>query len=94
MRVGIIGGGISGLATARGLLKYGIECVVFDTGKRGVGGRCSSRVGAGSPFGPKAVDHAAQFVEVSGESASFSAFVEDCFEEGCLRRWESGGYEA
>ena len=90
MRVGIIGGGISGLATARGLLKYGIECVVFDTGKRGVGGRCSSRSGAASGF-PGAVDHAAQFVEVSGECEAFGAFVDECAGDGTLQEWS--GYE-
>ena len=76
MRVGIIGGGISGLATARGLLKYGIECVVFDTGKRGVGGRCSSRLGGDGANFPGTVDHAAQFVEVSGNCEAFGAFVD------------------
>ena len=91
MRVGIIGGGISGLATARGLLKYGIECVVFDTGKRGVGGRCSSRLGGDGTNFPGAVDHAAQFVEVSGDCEAFGAFVDDCVEDGVLAPWS--GYE-
>ena len=45
MRVGVIGGGVSGLAAARGLASLGgvEKVVVYDTGKRGVGGRASSR---------------------------------------------------
>jgi len=39
MRVGVIGGGVSGLAAARGLNEAGFQAVVFDTGKRAVGGR-------------------------------------------------------
>ena len=72
MRVGIIGGGVSGLAAASHFLQCGIACTVFDTGKRGVGGRCSSRTK--TQF-PGAVDHAAQFVESSGRSDAFDAFI-------------------
>ena len=42
-KVAIIGGGISGLSCARRLQVLGIESVVFDTGKKNTGGRCSSR---------------------------------------------------
>lgn len=87
MRVGVIGGGVSGLAAARRLVQCGIACVVFDTGKRGVGGRCSSRLAADARF-PGAVDHAAQFVERSGRSASFDALVDECVEAGALRPWD------
>ena len=85
MRVGIIGGGVSGLAAARHFLQCGIACTVFDTGKRGVGGRCSSRTNTNFPG---AVDHAAQFVESSGRSDAFDAFIQDCVSTGVLRPWD------
>lgn len=85
MRVGIIGGGVSGLAAARHFLQCGIACTVFDTGKRGVGGRCSSRTNTDFPG---AVDHAAQFVKSSGKSDSFTAFVDECAAAGVLRPWD------
>jgi len=56
-RVGIIGGGISGLSCARQLKALGIEAVIFDTGKRAPGGRASSRFFAGAP-----ADHAVQYI--------------------------------
>lgn len=43
MRVAVIGGGISGLCCAKELAKNTVEVTVFDTGRRSVGGRCSSR---------------------------------------------------
>ena len=85
MRVGIIGGGVSGLAAASHFLQCGIACTVFDTGKRGVGGRCSSRTN--TQF-PGAVDHAAQFVESSGRSDAFDALIQDCVSTGVLRPWD------
>ena len=57
--IGIIGGGISGLACALRLERLGFHsCTVYDTGKRGVGGRASSRYW---PEAGDTVDHAAQF---------------------------------
>eukprot|EP00879_Flechtneria_rotunda_P025031 GHRR01026564.1.p1 GENE.GHRR01026564.1~~GHRR01026564.1.p1 ORF type:complete len:266 (+),score=81.45 GHRR01026564.1:113-910(+) len=44
--VAIIGGGISGLACAQGLARHGVRAVVFDTGKRSVGGRAATRTTA------------------------------------------------
>ena len=38
----IIGGGISGLVCANRLRELGLRPVVFDTGRRECGGRCSS----------------------------------------------------
>lgn len=57
--VAIIGGGISGLSCAKQLANRGIDSVVFDTGKKYVGGRCSSRYG---PNGGLIHDHSAQMV--------------------------------
>ena len=42
--VAIIGGGLSGAALAYCLRKHNIQNHLFDTGKRSLGGRCSSRV--------------------------------------------------
>ncbi len=42
MRIGIVGGGVSGLAAARAAIARGAEVVVFDKG-RGFGGRLSTR---------------------------------------------------
>lgn len=57
--VAIIGGGLSGLSLAYTLSQAGIRSHVFDTGKKNVGGRCSSRVLriAGKPV---LVDHSCQ----------------------------------
>ena len=62
--VGVIGGGVAGLSCARRLQEHGLDCTVFDTGKQGPGGRCSSRLwgGGGTP-----ADHAAQFTEARSE---------------------------
>ncbi len=39
----MIGGGVSGLVCANHLKALGLQPTVYDTGKRGVGGRMSSR---------------------------------------------------
>ena len=67
-RVAIIGGGISGLACGRELVRGGVDVVIFDTGKRTVGGRCSSRKSAGM-----LIDHSAQIL-----TSSTTAFKEEC----------------
>ena len=83
MKVGVIGGGIAGLSCAVRLQQLGLAVTVYDTGKRGPGGRCSSRIWRGRP-----VDHAAQFVESSGRSDAFDAFIQDCVSSGVLRPWD------
>lgn len=83
MRVAVIGGGVAGLAAARSLQ----ECVVYDTGKRSVGGRCSSRL-PGETGWAGAVDHAAQFVECSSDAFA-KAYVEDAVERGILREFQT-----
>ena len=49
LRVGIVGGGVSGMACARTLADRGHEAIVFDKG-RGPGGRCSTRRTDDGPF--------------------------------------------
>lgn len=79
--VGVIGGGVAGLACAQRLKQLGIPSVVFDTGKRGPGGRASSRVWRGH-----IVDHAAQFMAAS--DPEFKAFLRD---SGVVKRWGNDG---
>ena len=89
--VGIIGGGISGLACAVRLEKHGIPCTVYDTGARGPGGRASSR---GNPFsgggGSAPVDHAAQFFTAASDDG-FAAQVAQWATEGVVQRWSGDG---
>ena len=67
-KVAIIGGGMSGVACAIQLVKNGHNPVVFDTGKRGVGGRMATRSESNVQF-----DHACQFF-----TASDPRFVATC----------------
>lgn len=80
LRVAVVGGGISGLSFARSLRKE--QVLVFDTGKRGVGGRCSSRLPSETGWAG-AVDHAAQYVDCSTET--FRKYVVDAVDLGVLR---------
>jgi len=74
--VAIIGGGISGLFCARRLDELGIRPVVFDTGRRGPGGRASNRIFENG----YTVDHACQFF--TAQTPRFQQYVE---------KWLSGG---
>lgn len=65
--VALIGGGISGLVCAARLCQLGVtNAVVFDTGKRAPGGRCSSRH-ISIDGTPQIFDHAVQFFTVSDQ---------------------------
>lgn len=93
LRVGVIGGGMSGLSCASKLNEAGVEVVVFDTGRRRVGGRCSSRLASddNSDFA-YAIDHAAQFAALSPQSHSaWHAFVAEAAARGTLREWKGYG---
>lgn len=86
MSVAVIGGGISGLSCAQTLQSCGIPCVVFDTGKRAVGGRASTRYFAGKDGFSYAFDHSAQFITASSEL--FQTRLNKWTSEGSLQRWE------
>lgn len=84
--IGVLGGGIAGLACAKRLQDLGVECTVFDTGKRGPGGRASSRVWRdGRP-----VDHAVQSVAASPGS-EFHSWMETLKTNGVVRAWAGLG---
>ena len=76
--IAVIGGGVSGLACARRLKELGLEPTVFDTGKRTVGGRASSRLWRGM-----AVDHAAQLITTT--SLEFAAHMNELVTLGAVR---------
>ena len=84
--VAIIGGGISGLSCARRLNELGWkDVVVFDTGKRAVGGRSSSRtINNGSVI----VDHVCQCF--TAHSDRFKAIVDAWLQAGAVRAWGLG----
>ena len=91
LKVAVVGGGVAGLACARRLHELGHAPTVFDTGKRAVGGRCSSRSVAVD--GRRVVfDHSAQLITLGGGDAppargSFAALVRDGVAAGALREW-------
>ena len=66
MEVGIVGGGVAGLACAYRLANvYQTRSALFDTGKKSVGGRCSSKLLKKSNGDPYLVDHACQIFSIS-----------------------------
>ncbi len=79
-RIGVIGGGLAGLAAARTLAEAGLHPVVLDKG-RGPGGRSSSRRAA-----PFAFDHGAQYF--TARDASFRRVLDTWLAEGVAARWE------
>ena len=83
--VGVIGGGIAGLACARRLEQLGLEVTIFDTGKRGPGGRASSRMWRGRP-----VDHAVQSV-ASTPGSAFHDYLTELEAVGVVKQWSGLG---
>ena len=89
--VALIGGGISGLACANRLQELGLQATVFDTGKRAVGGRVSSRVltvqqeGASKPVHVP-VDHSTQFFTAT--DPRFRELVSQLEERGAVSEWK------
>nr|GMC47891.1 uncharacterized protein LOC109181751 [Ipomoea batatas] len=80
--VGIVGGGMSGLACALYLDKRGIRSTVFDTGIHGLGGRMGTRIIDPQPL---IFDHAAQFFTVT--DPRFSELVNDWSNRGLIQQW-------
>ena len=88
-RIGIIGGGVAGLACARRLQELGLDPVVYDTGKRSPGGRASSRSWGRSGVGGGVVDHAAQFASIT--TNAFADFIAPLEQAGTVVRWADVG---
>lgn len=86
-RVAVIGGGISGLSCASHLSGAGLDVVVFDTGKRSIGGRVSSRNRA--TVGDKTIilDHSAQFIG-RPQTPDFAKVIGQMLNAGCLQEWK------
>ena len=88
VRIAVIGGGIAGLSCAsrlQELLGATSRVTVYDTGKRGPGGRASSRLWQDDASRP--VDHAVQFAEA--HTTAFSHFMEGLAQAGTVRRLSS-----
>ena len=80
LRVGIVGGGLAGLAAAHALAEAGHAAVVFDKG-RGPGGRSASRRASAFAF-----DHGAQYF--TARDPHFRSLLETWLREGVVARWE------
>ncbi|BDA48954.1 Renalase [Coccomyxa sp. Obi] len=83
--VAVIGGGLAGLSAARGLLQQGTAVEVYDMGKRGPGGRSSTRrvdhEGSCLQF-----DHGCQFIRASDSTVQEN--IKEWEEKGYVRQWE------
>lgn len=79
IKIGIIGGGISGLTLASKLKKYA-NITVFEK-SRGLGGRMSTR--RAEPF---YFDHGAQFFKATNRD--FLEFIEPMINSGVIKRWD------
>ncbi|WIA18940.1 hypothetical protein OEZ85_003609 [Tetradesmus obliquus] len=98
--VGIIGGGISGLACAQGLSRHGMRAVVFDTGEHGVGGRAATRSSSDASLHAEWIspslaavrnlnlrfDHAAQCFTAT--DPAFQQQVQAWLAAGVVQRWQ------
>ncbi len=81
-RVGIIGGGISGLSCSAELAKHGVDLCVFDQGYR-VGGRSSTRK---QQDGRVIADHGVPFFDA--REIAFVDAVHQWINAGVCERWE------
>lgn len=78
-RVAVVGGGIAGLAAARGLADHGLAVWVYDKG-RGPGGRTATRRADALRF-----DHGAQYF--TARDPRFTRFVDAWVEQGLVAEW-------
>ena len=86
LRIGVVGGGISGIACASALHASGVDVVVFDRGKR-LGGRMASRRirDSGLPYDGRVVDLGASYFTAS--DPRFVEVVRDWIGRGLAREW-------
>eukprot|EP00403_Amphidinium_massartii_P004377 CAMPEP_0178381418 /NCGR_PEP_ID=MMETSP0689_2-20121128/5972_1 /TAXON_ID=160604 /ORGANISM="Amphidinium massartii, Strain CS-259" /LENGTH=710 /DNA_ID=CAMNT_0020001599 /DNA_START=52 /DNA_END=2185 /DNA_ORIENTATION=+ len=83
--VGIIGGGLAGLACGWALRKRGVPAVVYDTGKKGPGGRASSRQLVAEDSSRHVVDHAVQ--AFTATSPDVMELVQAMEQGGAVKPW-------
>jgi len=79
-RVGVIGGGISGLMAARTLADHGLQVTVFEK-SRGLGGRMATRRVEGVPM----FDHGAQYF--TARDPRFERYLRSWAEQGRVAPW-------
>ena len=87
--VAIIGGGITGASAAQTLAKYdNITIHLFDQGRRGVGGRTSSRSAASSMNSetPMRWDHGCQFFRA--DTSQFKDIIQEWISKGIVHEWK------
>ncbi|MDZ4307905.1 NAD(P)/FAD-dependent oxidoreductase [Allopontixanthobacter sp.] len=90
LQIGIIGGGMAGLACATGLAQRGIASTVFDKG-RGPGGRMATRrISVGNR--EISFDHGAQYF--TARHPAFLAVCRTWHAEGIIAPWPAAGREA
>lgn len=90
MRIGIVGAGIAGLASAQGLERHGHDVVLFDKG-RGPGGRMSTRR-MDTPRGLAHFDHGAQYF--TARDNDFRSQVDGWIAAGIVAPWPAAGGDA
>ena len=90
MRIGIVGAGMAGLASAEALRAAGMTVTLFDKG-RAAGGRMSTRRVA-TAAGEAGFDHGAQYF--TARDPAFRARVERWQESGLAAPWPAAGGDA
>lgn len=86
--VAIIGGGITGASATRMLAKYDNTTIhLFDQGRRGVGGRTSSRSTASiNSEKPMRWDHGCQFFRA--DTSQFKGILHEWIAMGLVQEWK------
>lgn len=82
--VGVVGGGVCGLAAARALCRGGVQAVLLERG-RAAGGRASTRY-APPEYAEPRWDHGCQYVRPKREP--FAEACEEMVARGALAPWE------
>jgi renalase len=83
----IVGGGITGLITAKILQRKGIKVTVLDKGK-GIGGRLATRRLSHENSTVGVFDYGAQYFSVS--NPQFQVWVNDWLKQGVIKEWCQG----
>lgn len=83
----IVGGGISGLITAKILQQRGISVTILDKG-RGIGGRLATRRISHGDSIEGVFDYGAQYFTV--KDPQFKIWIDDWLEKGIIKEWCQG----